>query len=157
MRVIRFEAVSDQPDLIAHARTLFSEYQVGLGIDLCFQGFEAELAELPGKYGPPGGELIVAMEEDKPVACGALRPLETGIAELKRIYIRPTHRRLGLAERISLYLIETARKLGYSSVRLDTLGRLAGAKELYLKLGFKAIAPYNYNPEDDILYFEKRL
>lgn len=145
------------PRLIDIARELFLEYQAGLGIDLCFQSFEEELSSLPGKYGPPSGKLLVVFNQDHPLACGAIRPLEAGVAEIKRIYVRPEGRRRGLAREISTRLIDFAREQGYERVRLDTLARLSGAVELYRSLGFVDIPAYNFNPEEDIVYMELRL
>lgn len=139
------------------ARELFLEYQAELGIDLCFQGFEEELASLPGKYGPPSGRLLVIYRDELPVACGALHNLGNRVCEMKRIYVRPSARRLGLARSISEHLMDFGRASGYKTVRLDTLRRLPGAIQLYEKLGFAEIEPYNYNPEPDIVYMERSL
>ncbi|HVT13066.1 MAG TPA: GNAT family N-acetyltransferase [Fimbriimonadaceae bacterium] len=139
---------------IATIRDLFLEYQGELGIDLCFQGFQEELATLPGKYGPPSGCLLLVFDGENPVACGALRDIGDGICELKRIYVRPVARRRGLARSISERLIAYGREAGFRTARLDTLRRLAGAVELYQQLGFRFIEPYNYNPEEDIVYME---
>ncbi len=143
----------DEASVMA-ARELFQEYRRELGIDLCFQGFEEEIATLPGKYAPPWGLLILACEGEEAVACGALRPLEESVSEIKRIYVRPEARRRGLARSISELLIVGARDIGYERVRLDTLRRLTGAVELYEHLGFVQIEPYNFNPEPDIVYME---
>ncbi len=142
---------------IEAARGIFAEYQRELGVDLCFQSFEEELATLPGKYSPPEGVLMLLYDEGCPVACGALRPLEDGICELKRIYVRPEARRKGIARAISQVLINMAQQLGYQSVRLDTLRRLPGAVDLYTSLGFSEIEPYNFNPEPDIVYMERHI
>ncbi len=142
---------------IETVRELFAEYQQELGIDLCFQGFPEELAGLPGKYSPPSGCLILVSDGESAVACGALRDIGDGICELKRIYVRPAARRRGLARTISERLIAYGREAGYRAARLDTLRRLAGAIELYEQLGFRFIEPYNYNPEDDIVYMELAL
>lgn len=144
-------------DMISAVRELFLEYQESLGIDFCFQGFEEELATLPGKYGPPDGRLILVYDDADLVACGALRPLGDGIAELKRIYIRPRARRRGLGRKVSEELIAFASTRGYQAVRLDTLKRLSGASELYENLGFTSIPPYNDNPIPDVTYMEKKL
>ncbi len=136
---------------------MFVEYaKRELGVDLCFQGFETELAELPAKYGPPRGVLLVVLDDGAPIACGALHPLEESICELKRIYIRPTHRGRGLGRTITLDLMDRSRALGYTIVRLDTLARLKPANQLYRSLGFTETEPYNFNPEDDIVYLKDR-
>jgi putative acetyltransferase len=146
----------DEPE-IGETRELFLEYQRELGIDLCFQGFEGELASLPGKYGPPSGQLVLVKELGRAVACGALRDLGDGVCEIKRIYVRPEARRRGLAREISEWLMGCARSAGYVRVRLDTLRRLTGALELYRRLGFEEIEAYNFNPEPDIVYMERGL
>jgi GNAT superfamily N-acetyltransferase len=143
--------------LIPVVRELFREYMAELAVDLCFQGFEAELAELPGKYCPPSGVLVVVLDGDQPVACGALRPLESNVCELKRIYVRPSHRGSGLGRSITLDLMKRAKQIGYTVVRLDTLRRLTPALGLYTSLGFAEIHPYNFNPEPDVAYFERPL
>ena len=156
--MLRTEVVDsvDHP-LIPIVRELFREYSHELAIDLCFQGFEEELAQLPGIYAPPAGVLTVVFDDDRPVACGALRPHGDDACELKRIYVRPTHRGLGLGRSITLDLMDRAIQLGYAVVRLDTLRRLGPALKLYESLGFQEITPYNFNPEPDVAYFERKL
>lgn len=156
MLKIEVVTTSDHP-LVAAARALFQEYSDELGVDLCFQGFAEELASIPGKYAPPRGVLLVVSEEEIPIACGALRELDSQTCELKRIFIRPTHRRRGLGRQITVDLMERARSIGYTGVRLDTLLRLKPAVGLYLSLGFQETAAYNFNPEADIAYFERKL
>lgn len=136
---------------------MFEEYAEELGIDLCFQGFTEELASLPGKYGPPRGGLVVVFDEEAPIACGALRELDADTVELKRIYVRPSHRGTGLGRTITLDLMAKSRDLGYTIVRLDTLRRLSPAVHLYESLQFVEIQPYNFNPEPDIVYLERPL
>lgn len=145
---------SEDTQRLEHARELFAEYQVGLGIDLCFQGFDEELRSLPGRYGPPSGALMVVYDGEQPVACGAVREIGVGISEMKRLYIRPTFRQHGLGRKISEMLIAKAVDLGYRVMRLDTLRRLEPAVKLYESLGFREVEPYNYNPEPDIAYYE---
>ena len=142
---------------------LCERYHEELGVDLCFQGFQAEMDALPGCYAEPWGRLLVVFLGDRPVGIGALRPLpspsETGhrVAEIKRMYIEPDCRGKGLGREIAVRLIEEARTIGYKAVRLDTLARLKPAVALYRDLGFQEIPAYNPNPEDDILYFELSL
>jgi len=155
--VIEFVAVLPGSERIAVVREMFLECQREIGVDLCFQGFEEEVSALPGKYGPPRGSLLLVLDGERPVACGALRDLGGGICELKRIYVRPEARRKGLAREISLRLLEFALANGYLTARLDTMQRLTGAVELYRDLGFDFIEPYNFNPEPDIVYMEKNL
>jgi GNAT superfamily N-acetyltransferase len=155
---LRFEWVDgSEPDQLQVTRELFNEYQAELGIDLCFQGFQEELAKLPGKYGPPGGALLLVYEDEDPVACGAIRDLGDGYVEVKRLYVRPSYRGSGLGRRITDLLLDRARAFGYRVVRLDTLRRLAKAVTMYESMGFQEIAPYNENPEADIVYFERPL
>lgn len=143
-----------RPEDLELTREMFLEYQQELGIDLCFQSFDEELASLPGRYGPPNGCLLLIYSEDELAACGALRPLEEGVCELKRIYVRPAFRRKGIAKQISEKLIDFGRQRGYRLCRLDTLKRLIGAAEMYEGLGFTQTHPYNFNPEPDIVYME---
>jgi putative acetyltransferase len=137
-------------------RALFREYQQALGIDLCFQGFEAELAALPGEYAPPRGRLWLA-ERDGPdaataIGCVAMRALDGERAEMKRLYVRPAARGLGLGRLLAETLIAEARRLGYHSVCLDTLPIMRTAQTLYEALGFVDIAPYRRNPVEGARY-----
>jgi putative acetyltransferase len=156
--LLRFDVV-DSPahPLVPDVRALFEEYAAELNVDLCFQNFQAELDGLPEKYGPPRGLLLLAHDEGEAVACGGLRDLGDEVCEIKRIYVKPSHRGRGTARSISERLIEHAASLGFRTVRLDTLRRLTGALELYTKLGFEEIQPYNFNPEPDIVYMERAL
>jgi GNAT superfamily N-acetyltransferase len=142
---------------VAIAREMFLEYQREIAVDLCFQGFDEELASMPGKYGPPSGCLLLVFDGDRAIACGALRDLGEGVCEIKRIYVRPEARRRGLARSISERLIDFGREAGYRAVRLDTMRRLTGATELYEQLGFSYIGAYNASPQHDIVYMERSL
>jgi GNAT superfamily N-acetyltransferase len=132
------------------ARAIFREYAASLAIDLCFQGFEAELAALPGDYAEPAGILLLALVDGEVAGCGALRPLADvdypNACEMKRLYVRRPFRRFGLGRVIAQALIDHARAAGYSSMLLDTLDEMESARELYTSLGFIKVPPYYYNP-----------
>ena len=140
---------------ISETKTLFREYEAWLGMDLCFQGFEAELAALPGKYSMPDGRLYLAYSDDKLAGCIALRKLESGICEMKRLFVRDGFR----GERIGLHLIEKviadAREIGYQKMRLDTYPpKMGKAVKLYESHGFAEIPPYYDNSHGDVLFME---
>ncbi len=147
------------PKDVADARTLFEEYAHWLGVDLCFQGFAAELANLPGDYAAPQGRLFIARDPSTGTAAGcvALRPLEGGTCEMKRLYVRPPFRGTGLGARLAALVIDSARQSGYRRLVLDTLGHMQPAIGLYRRLGFTEIAAYYDNPIPGALYFELRI
>lgn len=131
-------------------REIFREYADGVGVDLAFQNFEAELAGLPGDYAPPGGVLLLALVDGQLAACGALRALPDvdypNACEMKRLYVPRALRRFGLGRLIAEQLIELAMRAGYSTLLLDTLDDMEAARGLYASLGFVEIPPYYYNP-----------
>ena len=131
---------------IEEVRELLAEYQRGLGVSLCFQGFDAELAGLPGDYAPPRGRLWIARRKGVAAGCVALRPLFHRDAEMKRLYVRGVHRGSGLGKLLAQLAIAEARALGYATLKLDTLPAMHAAQKLYAKLGFCETAPYNENP-----------
>ncbi len=133
-------------------RVLFREYQQAVGTDLCFQGFADEVAGLPGEYAPPRGALWLAADGEAALGCIALRPLDPERAEMKRLYVRPAARGLGLGRRLAETLIGEARRLGYRRVCLDTLPTMQTAQALYAELGFVDIAPYRLNPVEGARY-----
>jgi ribosomal protein S18 acetylase RimI-like enzyme len=139
----------------AAARVLFREYAAGLGVDLCFQGFEAELDSMPQMYGAPQGCLFVAHAEQRLVGCGALRRLGAGeICEMKRLYVRAEARGTGLGRILAESLVAKGRALGYTRMRLDTLAHMTAARELYRSLGFAEVAAYYDNPLPNVVYME---
>jgi ribosomal protein S18 acetylase RimI-like enzyme len=139
---------------LATLRLLFEEYQAALGVDLCFQGFNEELATLPGQYERPQGRLWLAMADREAAGCVGLRPFGEGACEMKRLYVRPAHRGQGLGRRLAGAAVEAAKELGYDRMYLDTLASMREATALYRALGFKETSCYRYNPLPDVLYFE---
>lgn len=133
---------------LAEAASLFRAYEASLDTDLCFQGFEAELAGLPGLYAPPRGELFLARSgEGQPIGCAALRPVELeGACEMKRLYVAPQGRGLGLGKALMQAVIEAATRIGYRQMRLDTLPSMTVAQAMYRGAGFREIAPYYDTP-----------
>ena len=131
---------------VAGVRGLFDEYQEALGVDLCFQGFDRELAELPGEYVAPRGCLLAVRKHGELVACVALRQLDAQTCEMKRLYVRASHRGLGLGRALAEAVIAEAKRIGYARMRLDTLPSMTEAAGLYERLGFREIEPYYPNP-----------
>jgi putative acetyltransferase len=140
--------IAEALDALAAAacRELFVEYQQGLGVSLCFQGFERELATLPGEYARPRGRLLLARIAGEPAGCVALRALANGEAEMKRLFVRPAYRGMGLGRTLVECVIDEARGLDYGMLRLDTLPEMKAAHALYGELGFVETAPYNDHP-----------
>jgi ribosomal protein S18 acetylase RimI-like enzyme len=134
-------------------RALFEEYADSLGVDLGFQDFERELAELPGEYAPPAGRLLLALAP-QPAGCVGLRPFEPGICEMKRLYVRPAHRGSGLGRQLAEAIVAAGRDAGYERMRLDTLPTMAAARTLYRALGFVETEAYRPNPIHGTTYFE---
>ena len=146
------------PDQIEQSRELFKEYEDSLGIKLCFQNFEKELAELPGDYAPPQGRLLLAMDDDRVAGCIALRKIGDGICEMKRLFVRAEFRGRGLGRKLVEAIISEARKIGYERMRLDTLpGKMDEAIALYRSLGFTEIKPYYQNPVPGAKFMELEL
>jgi ribosomal protein S18 acetylase RimI-like enzyme len=144
-------------DEVLTVRCLFEEYATSLGIDLCFQGFEKELAGLPGGYAPPQGRLLLALQDGQTAGCIALRPLEPGTCEMKRLYVRPAFRTHGIGRLLVDRVIQEARQAGYRHMRLDTLPSMVAALALYRRLGFREIAPYYENPVEGAVFLELQL
>jgi len=149
---------AESPAQIGQARELFLEYAQSLGFSLCFQNFDKELAELPGDYAPPSGRLLLAESEGELAGCVALHKFDAGICEMKRLYLRPKFRGKGLGRVLAETIIVEARKLGYKSMRLDTVEPvMKDAVAMYRRLGFREIAPYRANPMPGALYMEVEL
>jgi len=152
---------------IALARVLFVEYAQWLKVDLCFQGFDEELATLPGAYAPPRGRLLLAGTSGQAFGCIALRPLDTSsgcgggapaepagafVAEVKRLYVQPAHRGEGWGKHLAQAVIDEARAIGYRELKLDTLGWMTAARALYASFGFRECKPYYHNPLAGVVY-----
>jgi ribosomal protein S18 acetylase RimI-like enzyme len=149
--------VPETPALLDATREIFREYAASLAVDLCFQGFDAELRELPGAYAPPRGRLLIAVQDGIPVGCVALRPLGDARCELKRLFVRPGNRGLGIGRALTARIVAEARAIGYDQIVLDTLPSMAAAQQLYKDLGFKEIPPYCVNPIAGTRYLGKDL
>lgn len=142
-------------------KAVFREYAEGLGIDLTFQGFEDELQQLPGDYAEPRGALQVAWLNGVIAGCCALRPLDTvdypNASEMKRLYVRPAYRRIGLGRQLAESILDKARAAGYECVLLDTLNNMESARALYQDLKFEDIPPYYFNPVEGAHYLRTKL
>lgn len=143
---------------LAVIRELFGEYAASLPFALNFQGFDAELAGLPGKYAPPEGALLILLDDGGPAGCVALRPLAgKAICEMKRLYVRPDRRGRGYGRLLTAAILDAARRLGYRRIRLDTVPGMDAAIALYESLGFSPIEPYCINPIAGTMFLEKEL
>jgi len=147
-------AAATTPADIEEIRALFLEYGRSLDFNLCFQGFDEELAGLPGAYAPPRGRLLLARSDGAVIGGVGLRPLETDICEMKRLFVRPGHRALKAGRTLAESVIAEARAIGYRAMRLDTLPDMTAAQALYNALGFRDIAPYYENPIPGARYCE---
>jgi len=153
LRIIDANSAED----LATVRQLFIEYANSLEVDLCFQNFNQELADLPGRYAPPEGRLLLARDGDKTPACVALRKIDKGICEMKRLYVRPAWRGRGLGRLLAQAVIQTAATCGYRRMRLDTLSSMTAAIALYESLGFRRIDSYYDNPSSCAVFMELSL
>ena len=156
MRTIEIEKISSEQDL-EDVKQLFREYVEFLQVNLDFQDFENELAKLPAKYAEPEGSIFLAKVNGQPAGCIALWKLEDGVCEMKRLFVKSEFQGLGLGKMLANRLMEEAKNKGYLTMKLDTLKRLESANYLYASLGFGETQAYNFNPEPDIVYFEKAL
>jgi ribosomal protein S18 acetylase RimI-like enzyme len=138
-------------------RTLFREYAAWLKVDLCFQGFQEELATLPGLYIRPQGRLYLAKVDDETAGCIAMKPLADDVCEMKRLYVRPNYRGQGIARSLVQTLFDEAKMIGYSTMRLDTMQRMEAAIQLYKSFGFVETGRYCFNPEEDAVFMERSL
>ncbi len=127
-------------------RELLREYQQSIGVDLCFQNFEAELAALPGDYMPPDGRLIIGEIEGKVACCVAMHRFDAETAEMKRLFVRPAFRGYGLGRLLTQTIIEDARSKGYQRLVLDTMPDMRDAQAMYEQFGFRDIPAYTVNP-----------
>lgn len=141
-----------EAEQIEQIRALFLEYQASLDVDLCFQGFTSELASLPGTYAPPTGRLLLATVDQTPSGCVALQAITAETCEMKRLYVRPSRRGVGLGRTLVDRTLNEARAIGYQRVYLDTLPSMIEAAAMYLSLGFKEIPPYRHNPVSGTRY-----
>jgi ribosomal protein S18 acetylase RimI-like enzyme len=146
------------PDDVIQTRRLFRAYADWLGVDLCFQGFERELADLPGAYAPPPGRLLIARVGSDVVGCVGLRPLEPGVCEMKRLWVEPGFGGHGIGRALAEQIVAAAREIGYRRMRLDTMpARMPAAQHLYASLGFREIPAYYHNPLDGVVMLEREL
>jgi ribosomal protein S18 acetylase RimI-like enzyme len=154
----RIAPVRSAEDLAATVG-LFRAYAASLDVDLSYQDFEAEMAAMPGKYAPPAGELLLARAgEGRPVGCGGLRPIEPpGCCEMKRLYVSPEGRGIGLGKGLVEALVEVAKRIGYREMKLDTLPSMVEAQSLYRKLGFEVSQPYYDTPVAGTLFMRRTL
>ena len=144
-------------DQIRQVRKLFREYVDATGACECFDGFGKEIAGLPGPYGPPTGQLLLAELDGRSAGCVALHRLDDGISEMKRLYVRPAFRGRNLGRQLAEAIITEARRIGYRAMRLDTLPSMMAARALYQSLGFRAIPRYNDNPGPGVIHLELML
>lgn len=145
---------ADTPGFLDTVRELFREYEASIKVDLCFQGFEEELATLPGEYARPSGRLLLAFDGNEIAGCGALRRFGERVCEMKRLYVRPAHRGKAIGAGLARELIQNAREAGYKKMRLDTMPSMIRAIALYRSLGFREIECYRFNPVPGAFFFE---
>ena len=138
-------------------RQLFREYQTELDVDLCFQSFEEELESLPGKYAPPEGQLLLGFVDGIVQGCVAFRRLDAGVCEMKRLFVRPAARSVGLGRELVAEILSQAKSAGYESMVLDTLDRLHSARLLYERAAFVEVPAYYENPLEGVMFLQRKL
>jgi putative acetyltransferase len=151
---------AQSPEDLNSIQTLFQGYAIGLGLDISFQNFNHELANLPGEYAPPNGALLLAKSttSGEAIGCVGLRPLDLeSTCEMKRLYVSPAGRGTGVGRALAEAIIVEAKRLGYGKMLLDTLGSMTTPLKLYRGLGFRDIKPYYHNPLADAVYLELKL
>ena len=145
---------ADSPTDMECVRALFIEYQQWLNVDLCFQGFDEELLNLPGAYASPRGRLLLACVGETVAGTVGMWPLGTDVCEMKRLYVRPPWLGRGLGRRLAGAIVDEAKAAGYTRMRLDSLERLVAARTLYKSMGFVRIPAYYDNPLDGVLFMQ---
>jgi putative acetyltransferase len=158
METSMLRVVEAEPGMgLEQAHQLFEEYARSLETDLEFQDFAEELATLPGNYARPRGRLLLVLDDSEPAGCVALRPLSVDTCEMKRLYVRPNFREMGVGRLLTARVLDEARRAGYHRIRLDSLPAMTSALSLYRKLGFREIAPYRENPIPGTVFLELQL
>jgi ribosomal protein S18 acetylase RimI-like enzyme len=149
--------VADTDTAFEAGKRLFSAYVASLGIDLSFQGFSGELDTIAQQYNTPTGALLIAYADGQAVGCVGVRPLEAGVAELKRMYVQEAYRGYGIGVQLMERSLQLAKDLGYQTIRLDSLQHMTKALALYRAYGFYEIPAYRFNPLEGAIYMEKRI
>lgn len=145
---------AESPAQIAEIRALFAEYVEWLGIDLSYQEYPTEFAELPWRYAPPRGELLLGIERGQAAGCVALKPIDADSCEFKRFFVRPSFRGRGIGRELGRAIVERARRIGYRRMRLDTLPSMSDALAVYVALGFRPIEAYHHTPVKGTIFME---
>ena len=157
-KMLQLISIKEEGILMDEIRTLFRAYETELNEDLCFQSFEEELKDPLKKYGPPNGMLYIAKWNDEVAGCIALMQLkEEGACEMKRLYVRPAFRKHKIGKQLVEQLLNHAKQMGYTKMKLDTLQKLQPAITLYKQYGFVETTAYYENPLEGVVYMEKEL
>ncbi len=155
--MVRISKINTEGNQLQAAIQLFKDYHTELNVDLCFQNFDAELKHPLKLYGEPHGCLLIAFFNDVIIGCVALKKIEDTICEMKRLYVKPEFRKLKAGKILVEKILDEAKQLGYTKMKLDTLQTLTAAVGLYQKLGFENTTAYYNNPLNDVVYMEKEL